>query len=190
MSTNGHCQSLEHTSSGHEQIRPVFSEDDDTNPSGICSWHDIMGASWLDEDLFMRSLLAPGPEPSAPDTIDEDQLIDILVGGENTIICSKICPSITNAINEFTGQFTQGGPPDSHGLITDYITRCHSEIWAVPDWSQRLRLGPDSSYYQFESLATCTHTKQMSVLVRAVPVQARIQVSYKISFAYKCKSAR
>ena len=160
-------------------ILPVFSEDDTYHP-GQFSGPDTGGAHWLNHDEFFQSLLGGFPQP---EIYHGEDLSEILAAGENTIICSRICGSVANAIGEFAGRFILEGPQGTQDVVNDYISKCYSEICAVSKWSQQLRLGPDSSCYHFESSARCTDANRLSVLIRAVPVTASIQVSYVLSLA-------
>jgi len=81
-------------------ILPVFSEDDTYHP-GQFSWPDTGGAHWLAHDLFFQSLLGEVPQT---ETYNGEELSEILAGGENAIICSRICGSVANAIGEFAGR--------------------------------------------------------------------------------------
>ena len=131
-------------------------------------------------DEFFQSLLG---EISQTETYNGEELSEILAEGENAIICSRICGSVANAIGEFAGRFNLEGPPSTQDVVNAYISQCHSRICAVSNWSQQLHLGPDSSCYRFESWAGCTDANQLSVLVRAVLVQAGgTHVSYTSSF--------
>lgn len=168
MPKNGHTK----PSVQSESFRPVFSEDDGT------SYPDKSSTGWpspLDDEQFLQVLLGEAPPP---DTYNGERLSEILAAGENTIICSRICGSVANAIGEFAGRFILEGPPSTQDVVNDYISKCHSKICAVSNWSQQLHLGPDSSCYRLESLARCTEANRLSVLVRAVPVQASVQVCY------------